>query len=133
MTFANAVISVLSQYVGFSGRARRSEYWYWILFVLVLFFLLSRIEVLVLAPLLGFETNDPAAGQVLRIIASLVLLLPGLAVATRRLHDIDRSGWWFLIGLTGVGVLVLIYWFVQPGTQGPNQFDESDRDRARDG
>jgi len=133
MTFANAVISVLSQYVGFSGRAGRSEYWYWILFVLVLFFLLSRIEVLVLAPLLGFEANDSAAGQPLRLIASIALLLPALAVAVRRLHDIDRSGWWFLIGLTGVGVLVLIYWFVQPGTHGPNQYGESDTSRARDG
>lgn len=133
MTFANAVISVMSQYVGFSGRARRSEYWYWVLFVLVLFFLLSRIEVLVLAPLLGFEANDPVAGQPLRMIASLVLLLPALAVAVRRLHDIDRSGWWLLIALTGVGLFVLIYWLIQRGTQGPNQFGESDTDRTNDG
>ena len=57
------------------------------------------------------------------MIESLVLLLPSLAVAVRRLHDIDRSGWWYLIIVIPIiGPLVLLYWYIQPGTDGSNQF-----------
>ena len=123
MNLPQAVQSVLSNYAGFSGRAPRSEYWYWVLFVMILFFCLALIEGFLLAPTLGFAVNDPLAGQPLRLVASLALLIPGIAVAVRRLHDVDRSGWWLLIGLTGIGALVLLYWFVQPGTDRANRFD----------
>jgi uncharacterized membrane protein YhaH (DUF805 family) len=52
----------------------------------------------------------------------LALLLPSLAVSVRRLHDIDRTGWWVVIGLTVIGTLVLIYWACRPGTPGSNRF-----------
>jgi len=59
----------------------------------------------------------------LGFIASLALLLPGLAVGARRLHDIDRTGWWLLIGFIPlIGLIVLIYFFIQRGTDGPNRF-----------
>ncbi len=59
---------------------------------------------------------------ILDTLNTVVLFIPGLAVAVRRLHDIDRSGWWFLITFTVIGILLLIYWYVQPGTIGTNRY-----------
>ena len=73
--------------------------------------------------MLGFEPFAEEAGQPLRMLAGLALFLPTLAVTVRRLHDIDRSGWWYLLSLIPIiGILVLLYWYIQPGTEGPNQF-----------
>ena len=96
MDIVSAVKSCFAQYAGFSGRAPRSEFWWFALF---------QLGVLVIATMIS---------QVLYGIAALALLLPALAVGARRLHDIGRSGWWQLLSLTGIGTLVLIYWWVQP-------------------
>lgn len=104
MNFQDAVKKCFTNYVGFSGRAARSEYWYWVLFVLVASIVLSMVS------------------QELSAIFSLGVLLPGVAVGTRRLHDIGKSGWWQLLGLIPlIGWAVLIYWAVQP-SEGDNAF-----------
>ena len=113
MSFADAVRSCLSQYVGFSGRARRSEFWYF-----VLFYVIVQIVASIIDSVLG--TNQIISG-----LASLALLLPYLAVGIRRLHDTSRSGWWILIGLIPlVGAIILIVFYCQdshPDNQyGPN-------------
>lgn len=100
MNFGQAISNCLSQYATFSGRASRSEFWWFFLF---------QVLVQIAAATLG---NTVAA------LISLGLLLPALAVGARRLHDIGRSGWWQLLTLTGIGVLVLIYWWVQPTGSG---------------
>jgi len=58
----------------------------------------------------------------LKILILAVLLLPGIAVAARRLHDLDRTGWWLLIAFTGIGIILLIVWDCMKGTTGPNRF-----------
>jgi len=113
MNFAQAIASGFSNYVNFSSRAVRSEYWYWVLFTIVCAIIAS-----VLDGALFSESDVPPIGSVFNIAT----FLPGLAVAVRRLHDIDRTGWWILIALTVIGLFVLIYWFCQPGTAGPNRF-----------
>jgi uncharacterized membrane protein YhaH (DUF805 family) len=123
MNMQTAVKTVLGKYATFSGRAPRSEFWWFTLAVIILSIIVSIIDGAVVAPMLGFEAFADEAGEPLRMIESLVLLLPSLAVAVRRLHDIDRSGWWyFLIVIPIIGPLVLLYWYIQPGTDGSNQF-----------
>jgi len=110
MDFATAVKTVLTQkYANFSGRAMRSEYWWWTLFSVIVSIVLSLID-----SMLGIQLLQPIWG--------LATLLPSIGVGVRRLHDLDKSGWWLLIALTGIGAFVLIYWFCQPGTPGDNQF-----------
>ena len=106
MDFVQAIKSCLGQYATFSGRAKRSEFWWFFLF---------QVLVMVAASMLGDVING---------IASLALLLPALAVGARRLHDIGRTGWWQLLLLSGIGFLVLLYWWVQPGEGAGNIYGE---------
>ena len=110
MGFAQAISAGFSNYVNFSGRACRSEYWYWILFIVIADIVTGII--------------DAALGiQLVTSIFGLVTLLPSLAIAIRRLHDLDRTGWWILLGLIPlIGWIILLIWYVTKGTDGPNRF-----------
>jgi uncharacterized membrane protein YhaH (DUF805 family) len=101
MTMQEAVRSVLSQYAVFTGRARRSEYWFWTLATFLASIVMQIIDaILGTTPLLG-------------LLLALALLVPGIAVAVRRLHDISKSGWFLLLVLIPIiGAIVLIVWFV---------------------
>lgn len=106
MSFQDSVKICLSKYADFSGRARRSEYWWFFLFNVLVSIVASIIDAI-----LGTRSGNFG---VIEGIASLALLLPGLAVGARRLHDTTKSGWWLLIGLIPcVGLIVLIIFFVQ--------------------
>ena len=123
MSPVDAIKSVLSQYAGFSGRARRSEYWWFALFSFVLSFVAA-----ILDSALGTSLGSGSTG-VIGLIVTLALLLPSLAVGVRRLHDTDRSGWWLLIGLVGlVWFIVLLVFFVQDGTRGSNRYGADPKD-----
>lgn len=123
MNMITAVKTVLGKYATFEGRAARPEYWWWILAMVILFTILGVVDGALIAPLMGFEPFQKEAGQPLSLLVSLGLLLPNLALAVRRLHDTDRSGWWLLIGLIPiVGSLVLLVFYILPGTQGQNRF-----------
>jgi uncharacterized membrane protein YhaH (DUF805 family) len=124
MNMATAVKTVLGKYATFSGRAPRSEYWWWLLAMIILFTVLALIDGALIAPMAGMDAFQPDAGQPMSLVVSLGLLLPNLAVTVRRLHDTDRSGWWILLGLIPViGTIVLLVFYVQPSTAGRNQFD----------
>lgn len=106
----NWFMKVLTQhYFDFNGRARRAEYWWYTLVYLILAVIVSVIANIVHLPILSS-------------ILSLAFLLPSLGVSVRRLHDGDHSGWWILIAFTGIGALLLLYWFVLEGTKGPNTY-----------
>lgn len=112
MDFMTAVKTCLNKYVDFNGRAARSEYWWFVLF---------NVAVAVVFSIIGGIIHFSFLGN----LAGLALLLPALAVAVRRLHDLDKPWVWILIGLIPIlGGLYLLYLFVQPGTPGPNQFGE---------
>jgi uncharacterized membrane protein YhaH (DUF805 family) len=114
MGFTEAITSGFRNYVNFSGRAVRSEFWYWVLFAI----LASIVAGLIDLALFGVEGSSP-----INSLVGLALFLPGLAVSVRRLHDLDRSGWWILLGLIPlVGIIILIVWYCQRGTVGVNRF-----------
>ena len=114
MNMIEAVKAVFSNYATFSGRARRAEYWWFVLFNLIVS--------AVLALLFG-NGHGMGGGGMINSLWSLAVLLPSLAVGARRLHDIDRSGWWLLIGFIPlIGLIVLIVFFATRGTAGPNRF-----------
>jgi uncharacterized membrane protein YhaH (DUF805 family) len=121
VTLPEAVRAVLSNYATFSGRAERSEFWWWTLAVIVVTFVAQVIDSAIMGPFVLFGA-DPGSGPVSAVLG-LALLLPNIAVAVRRLHDTDRSGWWILIILIPiVGFLVLVWFYIQPGTPGANRF-----------
>jgi uncharacterized membrane protein YhaH (DUF805 family) len=104
-------IKVLKNYAVFSGRSRRKEYW--------MFFLIN----LIIAIALGVIESILGIPGILGGIYSLAVLIPGIAVSIRRLHDTDRTGWWLLIGLVPlVGLIVLIVFMVQEGVGEENQY-----------
>ncbi len=119
MQILEAVRRVLSNYATFSGRAARPEYWWWVLAIVLGSFAAGLIDM----ALFGGATVDDAPVQVVSAIFGLAILLPTLAVGARRLHDIDRTAWWLLLSLLPlIGTLVLLFFYVQPGTPGDNRF-----------
>jgi len=110
MGFAQAITAGFSNYVNFSDRAARSEYWFWVLFITI-----GQVVTQIIDSAIG-------AG-IISGIFGLATFLPSLAVAIRRLHDLDRSGWWVLLSLIPIiGWIVLIIWYCTKGTEGPNRF-----------
>ncbi len=123
MNMPTAVRTVLGKYAVFSGRATRSEFWYWVLAIFLVSIVLSLIDGAFIAPGMGYEPYSPEAGSPLQMLFSLATLLPSLGVTVRRLHDTDRSGWWILLGLIPIiGSLILLWWYIQRGTEGDNRF-----------
>jgi uncharacterized membrane protein YhaH (DUF805 family) len=124
MGFGEAVKSCLRQYVGFSGRARRSEYWWFFLFVVIVSAVAS-----VLDALLGTVSDDTNLGLIGTIVG-LALVLPIIAVSVRRLHDTSRSGWWYLLVLIPiVGSIILIVFYCLD-SHGDNQYGPSPKAAA---
>jgi uncharacterized membrane protein YhaH (DUF805 family) len=110
-------IEALKKYAVFSGRSRRKEYWYFVLFVAIISIVLNIID-----GLIGAYARSSGVG-LLSSIFSLAVLIPSIAVTVRRLHDIDRTGWWVLISLVPlVGWIVLLVFNVQDGTPGSNGY-----------
>jgi uncharacterized membrane protein YhaH (DUF805 family) len=111
----NWYLEVLKKYAVFNGRARRKEYWMFLLFNILISIVLGIVDVT-----LGLMVADGAIGM-LGLIYGLAVLLPGIGVAIRRLHDTNRSGWWLLIAfIPFIGVIVLLVFMVLPGTVGSN-------------
>ncbi len=96
----------------FSGRSRRSAYWY------------AYLANVIIAFVLGFVSGLVEALTILTSLYFLAFLVPSIALAVRRLHDTGHSGWWYLIALTGIGCIVLLIWFCQD-SQPDNQYGPS--------
>ena len=122
MGFRRAVWSGFAHYTDFFGRASRPAYWWWALFAAIAWYLAQTLEVaLALRPL---DPSLPVVGSLgpVSALAYLALVMPTSAVTVRRLHDVDRSGWWALLGLIPIiGGLVLFYFFISAGSPVPNR------------
>ena len=127
MGFVEAVRSGFNNYANFSGRALRSEYWWWVVFAWIAGLVANIID-----SALGWRVYETTVNGIqqgsgpIAAIVGLALLIPGLSVAVRRLHDTDRSGWWLLLVIIPViGWIVLIVFLVMSGTPGPNKYGPS--------
>ena len=121
MGMPDAVRSVLTKYATFSGRARRSEYWWFYL-------------AYVIASVIASVINGILDVRIFTIILVLAAIIPTLAVSVRRLHDTGRSGWWLLIGLVPlVGVIVLIVFFCTDSQPGTNNYGPSPKEPVASG
>jgi uncharacterized membrane protein YhaH (DUF805 family) len=110
-------LEALKKYAVFSGRSRRMEFWYFVLFNIIVTIVLAVIDTL-----LGTFNVLRGVG-LLSGIYGLAVIIPTLAVAVRRLHDTDRTGWWILIGLIPlIGTIVLLVFYLTPGTPGSNRY-----------
>ena len=124
MGFTEAIRSGFDHYVKFDGRASRSAYWWWALFVFIVGIVANVLDgVFGLQQFREFNGQMYAAGGVISGLATLALLLPNLSVTIRRLHDTDRSGWWwFIVIIPVVGWIIYLYFMIARGTPGPNRF-----------
>lgn len=104
MTFPDAIKTVIvDRYADFNGRSRRPEYWWFVLFAVLLNAVLQMLS------------GDSAILSLIALLITLSILIPSIAVAIRRLHDTGRSGWWLLLSLIPLlGFLVLVYFYIQP-------------------
>ncbi len=118
MNFSQAVAGGFRRYVDFTGRSGRAEYWWFYLFLSLFFLAFYLLEIIVGGP------TSPVYPLISALsgLAWLGIVLPYLAVSVRRLHDTNRSGWWYLISFTIVGLIPLIIWYCTPGTIGDNQY-----------
>lgn len=108
MDFATAIRTCFGKYADFSGRAPRSEFWYFVLLILLGNIITGLFDRSIGMAILGW-------------LFTIAIILPNIAVSVRRLHDLGRSGWWYLLVFVPViGWLILLFWFIQPGTSGPN-------------
>lgn len=121
MNMIDAVKHVFSNYANFHGRARRSEYWWFVLFGVIVSAVLSSI---------GKQVPMEFAGEIVMVkqskllsIYQLIAFIPSLAVIVRRLHDIGKSGWnylWILLPIAGI--IMVIVWLAREGEHGENRY-----------
>ena len=110
MTFTKSIEICFNKYAKFDGRASKSEFWWF-----QLFYIIVLIVGMILDSLLGYT-------ELFYWIGYIICLLPGLAVGCRRLHDTNRTGWWQLLSLTIVGIIVLIVWWVADSENKKNRY-----------
>lgn len=114
MGFAEAVKAVFGNYAKFDGRARRSEYWYFVLFYIIVVLVLQFVGGLI----------DPTVASALVMLFLLAVIVPMIAVGVRRMHDTDHSGWWIIVPI------VPLVFALMDGTPGDNRFGPSPKGSA---
>ncbi len=137
ISFIQVINTCFKKYSIFKGRANRAEYWYWRLFEFFVAYASFRLDQII------FEKSSGSFS----LFVFFITFLPGISVSVRRLHDLDKSGWWLLlpflgiffffftkitnmsiiltnmsITLSAISFLILLFWFVSPGTKGENRF-----------
>ncbi len=136
MNLMTAVKTCIGKYATFSGRAQRSEFWWFVLFAWLGTIILSMVDSTLFGTVVttsnGFSasTNTPIFSG----IFSLAILIPSIAVGIRRMHDTDRSGWWMFIVLVPIlGFILYIVWQASKGTHGQNRFGNDPLGGSNDG
>ena len=126
MTFTNAVKAYFLKWNDFRTRSSRSEYWWATLFIMLASYPIG----FVIGGLIGFTFALAGFSESALEVALIITILPiqlfimisSMCLIIRRLHDVDRSGWWYLIIFTIVGIIPLLIWYCTKGTEGDNRF-----------
>tara|TARA_B100000959_G_scaffold247545_1_gene273905 strand:- start:97 stop:468 length:372 start_codon:yes stop_codon:yes gene_type:complete len=113
MDFQTSIKTCFKKYADFSGRASRSEFWWFELFLWIAMIVAAIIDTMMFG--YSFEDYGP-----IYIIYCVVTFLPAIAVGARRLHDVGKSGWWQLIAITIIGIIPLVIWLATEGTKKNN-------------
>ena len=113
MDFQTSVKTCFKKYADFSGRALRSEMWFFALFVTLGCLVATIIDIMILG--YSIEVNGP-----MYLIFGVAVIIPSIAVTARRLHDVNRSGWWQLIYFTIIGILLIVVWNITEGEKKKN-------------
>ena len=113
MNIVDATKLAFKKAFDYESRSSRSEYWW---------YQLSYVILIIIAELVGYAIG---LYEITYYIAEVALLVPAIALAVRRLHDIGMSGWWNLIALTIIGLIPLIIWYATPGHRGSNKFGQN--------
>lgn len=125
MTFMDSISACFSKYITFSGRAQRSEFWWFVLLLAVVGTILDAADSVIFGKnvfMLGWMNFSYGSGFIADLFA-LATFLPMWAVEVRRLHDIGKSGWWLLLWLIPlIGAIILLIWMIRKGTDGDNQY-----------
>ena len=121
MNMKESVVSVLTNWKNFSGRASRSEFWYFALASAILGLIVGAIELA--TGLISIE--DPNATGPLSAILNLLLAIPSIAVTSRRLQDYGYSGWWQLSYITVIGIFVVLIWCMLPAKEDENDWGKN--------
>lgn len=120
------MIAPLKKYADFQGRARRAEYWMFVVFQILVYIAVAIVSMIVS----GGDTNSAAASALMGLV-TLGLLLPSIAVTVRRLHDTNRTGWWIFISLIPlIGGIWLFVLTVLDGTPATNRFGPDPKGRG---
>ena len=106
MGFFESIESGFSNYASFEGRALRSEFWFWNLFIVLFCIIIIFVGIFIPPIFLGY----------------FAIIIPSWAVSARRLHDVNESGWWSLLGLVPFGFIVLLFWYTKAGDISENRF-----------
>jgi uncharacterized membrane protein YhaH (DUF805 family) len=115
--YIDAIKKGFKGYVVWNARSTRAEYWWWTLFALIVAIVSSILDSIIFGG--DFGSISPIYS-----ITTLALFLPGLSVFVRRLHDTDRKGWWFWIGLIPlVGIVILLIFTLLPSKMGPTRWN----------
>ena len=117
VSFAQSWVLFFRNYANFSGRSSRSAYWFWVLWSVIITLFIE-----ILRASIGGELNPV---DIIDLVWSLAIIVPGFALAARRLHDVGRSGWWQLIILTIVGIIPLFIWLVSAGDSDTNKYGDN--------
>jgi len=121
--FSEAIQSGFNNYANFEGRASRPAYWWWFLFTWIVSIIAQLLDNMTRIGGIGSESYLNMWVGIISAIVGLALFLPSLGVMIRRLHDTDRSGWWWLIGIIPIiGWIILIFFLASPGTPGENRY-----------
>ena len=109
-------LTVLRRWRDFAGRSTRREYWMYTLVLIIISFVLGILDSVIL--------GEAALSQFLTFgnVFSLATVVPSISVSIRRLHDIDKSGWWLFLAFTVIGILVLIYWACVSSDEDENRY-----------